>query len=85
MVVNYTKDFIKDSKRLTIRQKEKLKQRLKLFGADPFHPTLNNHSLQGRYQECRSINVTGDLRAIYKENGENIIFITIDSHSNLYG
>ncbi len=84
MVVNYTKDFIKDSKRLTIRQKEKLKQRLKLFGQDKFNSSLNNHSLKGKYLGYRSINITGDLRAIYKTEKDNIIFITLDSHSNLY-
>ncbi len=85
MVINYHKDFIKDSKRLTIRQKERLMQRLKLFGQDQFHETLNNHSLQGKYRGFRSINVTGDLRVIYKQVQDEIIFVAIDSHSNLYG
>lgn len=84
MVVNYYKDFIKDSKRLTVQQKEKLTERLKLFGQNEFNPILNNHSLKGKYLGCRSINVTGDLRAIYKKDSESVIFITIDSHSHLY-
>lgn len=85
MVVNYNRDFIKDSKRLTIGQREKLKQRLKLFGQDKFNPVLNNHSLKGRYLGYRSINVTGDLRAIFKISGNDVIFVAVDSHSNLYG
>ncbi len=84
MVINYHKDFIKDSKRLTVQQKGKLTERLKLFGQNEFDPILNNHSLRGKYLGCRSINITGDLRAVYKSLGENIIFVTIDSHSNLY-
>lgn len=84
MVVNYHKDFIKDSKRLTVKQKEKLISRLKLFGQDEFDPTLNNHSLSGKYLGHRSINVTGDLRAIFKKEGSSVIFITINSHSHLY-
>lgn len=85
MVINFHKDFIKDSRKLTTSQKDKLIQRLKLFGQDEFNPVLNNHSLKGKYQGYRSINVTGDLRALYQKNGDKIIFTTIDSHSNLYG
>ena len=85
MVVRYTKDFIKDSKRLKSGQKEKLKIRLKLFGQDQLDPTLNNHSLKGKYLGYRSINVTGDLRVIYKREGDAVFFVAIDSHSKLYG
>lgn len=84
MVVQYTKDFIKDSKRLKSGQKEKLEIRLKLFGEDQFNPILNNHSLKGKYLGYRSLNITGDLRAIFKKTSQEVIFVTIDSHSNLY-
>ena len=85
MVINYHKNFIKSSKELTLKQKEKLTQRLKLFGQDQFDPILNNHSLKGKYLGYRSINVTGDIRAIFKSEGNIILFTAIDSHSNLYG
>lgn len=85
MVVLFHKDFIKNSNKLTSQQKNKLTQRLKLFSQDHSNPILNNHALRGRYQEHRSINITGDLRAIYKKDGENVTFVAIDSHSNLYG
>lgn len=84
MVINYTQDFIKDSKRLTSGQKEKLKIRLKLFEQDQFNPILNNHALKGNYIGYRSINITGDLRAIFRKTDDSIIFTNIDSHSNLY-
>ena len=84
-MIVFHKNFIKNSKKLTLQQKNNLTQRLKLFGQDKFNPLLNNHSLRGQYQRHRSINITGDLRAIYKKDGENIIFVAIDSHSNLYG
>lgn len=50
-----------------------------------FDPLLNNHALGGKYAGFRSINITGDLRVLYKKNGEFVIFVKIDSHSNLYG
>jgi len=56
-----------------------------LFEKDQMNPVLNNHSLKGKYLGRRSINITGDLRVIYQKNDDNVIFVTIDSHSNLYG
>ena len=53
--------------------------------ANEFHPILNNHALSGEYEGYRSINITGDLRVLYRREGEVVIFVTIDSHSNLYG
>lgn len=85
MVINFHKDFIKDSSRLTSSQKDKLTQRLKLFELDGFDPVLNNHSLRGKYSGYRSINITGDLRAIFKKSGIEVMFMEINSHSNLYG
>lgn len=85
MVVDFHKDFIKSSNKLTLQQKSKLTQRLKLFEQNQFNPILNNHSLRGKYLGFRSINITGDLRAIYGKEGENVIFVAVDSHSNLYG
>lgn len=84
MVARFHKEFIKHSNKLTLKQKNQLTQRLKLFGEDEFNPILNNHSLKGQYQGYRSINITGDLRAIYKIDKGFAIFVTIDSHSNLY-
>ena len=38
-----------------------------------------------KYFGCGSINISGDLRAIYKMQDNNIaLFVDIDNHSNLY-
>ncbi|MBI2635437.1 MAG: hypothetical protein HYW79_02735 [Parcubacteria group bacterium] len=59
---------------------------MRLFVEDPYHPVLNNHALKERYQGYRSIDITGDLRALFELRGENIaFFIIVDTHSNLYG
>jgi mRNA-degrading endonuclease YafQ of YafQ-DinJ toxin-antitoxin module len=55
-----------------------------LFAEDRFHSQLNNHSLNYPYKGCRSINISGDVRAIYEEVPEGILFIRIGSHSELY-
>ena len=53
--------------------------------SDEFDPILNNHALKGKYLGYRSINITGDLRVLYKKEGNMMIFTVIDTHSNLYG
>lgn len=86
MKIKLHKNFEKGYKRLTSVQQKKFKERRNLFLQDEFDPILNSHSLKGKYLGYRSINITGDLRVIYKSVGENeVIFIAIDSHSNLYG
>lgn len=83
IVVN--KNFKKRYKKLRPAEKQKFKARRNLFLADPFSPPLNNHALSGKYLGCRSINIGGDLRAIYQLVGnDTAYFITIDAHSNLY-
>lgn len=85
MIVNLHKDFKKDFNKLSLKVKKKANERLMLFEQDKFDPILNNHILQGRYTGYRSINITGDLRAIYRKTSKEIMFVAINSHSNLYG
>jgi mRNA-degrading endonuclease YafQ of YafQ-DinJ toxin-antitoxin module len=49
---------------------------------------LNNHALVWKYMWFRSINITGDFRAIFIEKSNNtydfVEFIDIGTHSALY-
>lgn len=85
MIVLYHRFFKKRFARLDAKTKERFLVRLKLFEKNRLHPQLNNHQLSGKYAEYRSINVTGDYRALYKEITEHVIeFQIIDTHGNLY-
>lgn len=84
MRITLHKNFEKRYKKLVASEKEKFKNRRDIFLKDEFDPILNNHPLRGEYQGYRSINVMGDLRAIYKKIGKVAIFVTVGSHSNLY-
>ncbi len=86
MVIEYSKRFIKDLKNSSQIIKNNFKERLKIFIVNKYHPLLNNHSLSGKLKHYRSINISGDWRAIFKEiQGENVCyFIAIGSHSKLY-
>ncbi|MBL7141874.1 type II toxin-antitoxin system mRNA interferase toxin, RelE/StbE family [Patescibacteria group bacterium] len=85
MKIRFHKNFEKQYKKLKKKEQEKVCERLELFLKNPFNSRLNNHPLKGKYTDYRSINITGDLRAIYKFiSEEECIFVVIDSHSNLY-
>ena len=84
MSIYLHKDFKRGYKKLTKAQKEKFKERRDLFLQDQFNPILNNHALLGKHKGYRSFNVTGDLRVIFRVKEDFIIFIKVDSHSNLY-
>ena len=52
---------------------------------NPYDSILHNHPLTGGYEGFRSINVTGDYRAIYVMDGDVAVFIAIGTHSELFG
>lgn len=85
MEIRLHRNFIKSYTRLPQKIKDKFKERRNLFIHDRLDPILNNHSVEKRFPDCRSINITGDYRAIFKEEkGDICIFINIGTHSELY-
>lgn len=85
MIFSYHKDFNKKFKKLSSKQKQKFKDRQVLFEKDEFSPALNNHALTGKYKGLRSINISGELRAVFKREKDMVLFVALDKHSNLYG
>jgi len=85
MKPEYHKNFRKQFDKLSIKIQDKFEEKLDLFLQNMFHPLLNNHSLTGKYEGCRSINITGNIRAIfYVKTESGIVFINIGSHPELY-
>ncbi len=85
MNIRFHKNYEKRYKKLQKKKKDRFKETIQIFFKDEFNPILNNHPLKGKYKGYRSINVTGDLRAVYKRLVRNrAVFIAIDNHSNLY-
>ena len=83
--IEFTKDFEKQLKKLRPGYKRKFYERLRLFEDDPYAKILRNHILKGKYTGFRSIDITGDLRALYYMDGEKVvIFAFIGTHSQLY-
>jgi len=43
------------------------------------------HSLSGEWFGCKSINITGDIKAVFEEVEDDLVeFTAIGSHSDLY-
>ncbi|HEV7702145.1 MAG TPA: type II toxin-antitoxin system mRNA interferase toxin, RelE/StbE family [Candidatus Paceibacterota bacterium] len=85
MTVAYSRIFKKMFKKKNAWVQNKFGERLSLFMKDRNNPTLNNHPLGGIWAGCRSINITGDFRAVYEELGDDQFqFIAIGTHSELY-
>ena len=85
MKVKFHKNFSKSFKKLPIKIKDQFNKRLKIFLENPSNLLLNNHALHGEWRSFRSINITGDFRAVYKQLDDYIVeFVVIDTHGNLY-
>ena len=85
MKIRFHKRFQKAFKKLTPKIQDRLSERLMLFEQDPFHTILNNHAVDAAYPNWRSINITGDYRALYKiQDGDVVVFMKIGTHAELY-
>ena len=85
MKIVFHKNFGKKLRKSPKNIKDEFKESVAIFLKDPYNPTLNNHSLKGKYKSFRSINVTADIRALYKHLKDGVfVFVDIDNHNNLY-
>lgn len=85
MEVAYSKAFIKQAKKLSPEMRKKLQGKVKTFSKNPLDHTLRNHALKGKYKEYRSIDITGDVRALYLQQDNEAVFDAVGTHSQLYG
>lgn len=86
MKLQYLPKFKKQYKKLPNKFQQQFDERLTLFLIDRTNPLLRVHPLQGRYAGYWSMNVNGDIRALYIIKKETIIiFALIGTHSGLYG
>jgi addiction module RelE/StbE family toxin len=85
MIIKTTKSFDKQYARLPKTDKTRFKQRLEIFQTNPYDKVLRNHGLKGKYLGYRSIDIRGDLRALYYVEADVIfIFAFVGTHSQLY-
>jgi addiction module RelE/StbE family toxin len=81
-----SKRFLKEFTKLPKETKIKTLASLKLFVENPKNPALRKHALTGKWKGHFSIDVTGDIRAVYIRVETRVAyFVAIGSHSELYG
>jgi len=86
MIIKYEKQFKRQYKKLPRDYQLQFAEKLELFLIDPTLPQLRVHPLKGAFAGYWSMNVNGDIRALYTIRGDElIIFALIGSHSQLYG
>ena len=86
MRVDYSDRFLKELKKAPGKIKISFRDRAEMFTKDSHAGTLSNHALKGKFLDFRSINITGDWRAIYQEldGGKTVYFVALGTHSQLY-
>ncbi len=88
MNVELGPDFVKRFKKLDVKIRKSFKESIVKFSKNPQDSQLNNHRLEKEWYGYRSINITGDWRAIYKlilRDEETVAyFVAIGTHKELY-
>ena len=85
MEVRYSAQFKKQYKKLPKKIREQFSKRLVTFFENQQHSQLHIHKLSGAYERLWSMSITGDIRAVFDKSYPNVVlFVAIDSHSELY-
>ncbi len=80
------KNFVKQYKKLSLKQQVLVDEAILLFYENPHDAKLRNHPLKGRYKDCSSIDAAFDLRIIFKQakNYVVVVLLKVGSHNQLY-
>ncbi len=80
----FKKNFLK---RITPNDKlfNQFESKIVLFMSGERGYPLNDHPLSGNLAGKRAFSVNGDLRVVYEEHSDHIIFLDIGTHNQVYG
>lgn len=85
MAIRFSERFKKQYQKLPAKLQKQTKSRLELWQEDPTNSLLRLHRLEGALSGYCSINIIGDIRALYEVIGDDIcLYDMIDSHSQMY-
>ena len=86
MKIIHRKKFSKNYIKLPRNLRQKVRTTEQLFKREPFHPSLQNHTLHGQLKHLRSISVTNDVRIIFEEfdNYAIVLMLDVGSHNRVY-
>ena len=86
MKIEYHKQFRKHYQKRIAHNPALVKrfvERLRTLQIDLDDPSLRNHELMGDKIGYRAFSVTGDIRVVYKIEGEDIRLYDISSHNQV--
>ena len=84
MRIEFKRRFRKDYAKAPDSVRKAFEDRIFVFKRNRYDKSLNNHGLKGDFSSLRSINITGDYRALFTDDGDVVSFIILKNHSNLY-
>jgi addiction module RelE/StbE family toxin len=88
MNIVYDPNFLEKLKKVDVRVRRSVKERILLFYKNHNDLQLDNHPLRESYLGYRSIDINSDYRAIYKEVqiGTEAVayFVALGTHKELY-
>lgn len=86
ITIIFSKRFQKQYRKLPQNLQKQTKLRIELWKEQPDNALLRRHRLGGKMSHVYSINITGDLRALYEVIDDNVyLYEMIGTHSQLYG
>jgi len=86
MSVRFSKRFVKQLAKLPKATQHATYTRIELCLTNPDDPILRRHRLTGSLKHLWSIDITGDVRALYEHVGDDlVVYQMIGTHSELYG
>lgn len=85
MKIDFSRKFDKQLRKSPLKIRKKFSKSFIIFKNNPQDRRLRNHALKGKYSGCRSIDITGDWRAVYQKiEGKSYYFIALGTHNQLY-
>jgi addiction module RelE/StbE family toxin len=86
MIIRYSKKFKKQYEKLQPKLQQKTKNAISLWSVNPTDDSLRLHQLSGKLKRFYSIDITGDVRALYEVIDDEIyLYQMVGTHSQLYG
>jgi mRNA-degrading endonuclease YafQ of YafQ-DinJ toxin-antitoxin module len=84
MIIHFSAKYKIQYQKLPLATQKKTRERILLWQEDPYNPILRLHPLRGQLAGFYSINITGDIRAIYEVvDSEVYVYQMIGSHAEL--
>ena len=76
--------FLRKAKKLREPGASMLRAALRRFAADPQDPLLRTHKLKGDLDAYWAFSVDGDLRVLFRWDGDDAFLVNLGSHDRVH-